>query len=79
MIALNYFLLPAALLVSGNSDKLVNCVTETNKESAEVKECNRDPLLKGAIVKLLKTYNGWTEVEYKVGAWIRSQYIKPLT
>lgn len=37
-----------------------------------------EPLLNGAIVKPLKTNNGWTEVEYKVRAWVSSQYIKPL-
>jgi hypothetical protein len=37
-----------------------------------------EPLLSGAIVKPLKTNNGWTEVEYKVRAWVSSQYIKPL-
>ena len=38
-----------------------------------------EPLLKGAIVKPLNTNNGWTEVEYKVRAWISSKYIKPIT
>lgn len=37
-----------------------------------------EPLLNGAIVKPLKTNNGWTEVEYNVRGWVSSQYIKPL-
>ena len=37
-----------------------------------------EPLLNGAIVKPLKTNNGWTEVEYTVKGWVSSQYIKPL-
>lgn len=37
-----------------------------------------EPLLNGAIVKPLKTNNGWAEVEYTVKGWVSSQYIKPL-
>lgn len=44
MIALNYFLLPAALLVSGNSDMLENCSKTKNAEGVIEESCNRETL-----------------------------------
>ena len=38
-----------------------------------------EPLLSGAIVKPLKSSDGWTEIEYTVKGWVSSQYIKPLS
>jgi hypothetical protein len=44
MIALNYFLLPAALLVSGNSGMLENCAKKTTAENVIEESCNRETL-----------------------------------
>ena len=44
MIALNYFVLPAALLVTGNADKLENCVVEKDQYGSEKKQCERETL-----------------------------------
>ena len=44
MIALNYFLLPAGLLISGNSDMLVNCAKKTTAENVIEESCNRETL-----------------------------------
>ncbi|MDY6828273.1 MAG: 3TM-type holin [Pseudomonadota bacterium] len=44
MIALNYFVLPALLLVSGNSDKLVNCTTTMVPNAQTVTSCERETL-----------------------------------
>lgn len=45
LIALNYFLLPAGLLLSGNSDMLENCEKKTNAENVVIEEsCNRETL-----------------------------------
>jgi hypothetical protein len=44
MIALNYFLLPAVVMISGNSDKLENCDTKTRDDSVVEKSCERETL-----------------------------------
>jgi len=44
MIALNYFLLPAALLISGNSDKLETCTIKTSADKVIEKSCVKETL-----------------------------------
>ncbi|MCR8914372.1 hypothetical protein FDP08_12165 [Marinobacter panjinensis] len=39
MIALNYFVLPLSLLVSGNADQLKQCTTEETKSGGVIKNC----------------------------------------
>lgn len=44
MIALNYFLLPAAMVLSGNADQLQQCNTTTQPDGTETESCERQTL-----------------------------------
>ena len=44
MIALNYFLLPAALLLTDNEDLLKHCSTSTNGDGVKTEQCERETL-----------------------------------